>query len=300
MGTAIRFIISTCGTLIAIACAVFAIILILIVISASKNEPINWWIFILYIPLLILGYIGYWIRTKGYQFLHSKWEKAQLKPDPRVVASLEKINTTIQAYTDNLNARTAHKKERLGLIMSRASGPQLLNVFVQGGEGWKALSGQKMLFSYDLDFIYLSDKNGDDERVLPIEEIEAVTIGGPGTVTNGGGALGGGSNVEGFIIGAAAATVLNLLTTHKSTRTLVRIETAESELFLLISTLNPEEMRQFLSPIFRKIDAKIKTRLDKTLTLGIADELLKLEQLKASGSLTDEEFLMVKNRIITR
>ena len=62
--------------------------------------------------------------------------------------------------------------------------------------------------------------------------------------------MGGGFGIEGFLIGAAAASVLNVLTSRKTTKTLVHVECENSEIFLLIATMEPDETRIYLSPLF--------------------------------------------------
>ncbi len=101
--------------------------------------------------------------------------------------------------------------------------------------------------------------------------------------------MGGGFGVDGFLVGAAAATVLNILTSHKTTKTLVHVKSEKSEIFLLISTMEPDETRIYLSPLFVSLKSKSNTGAS-----GIVEEIEKLAKLLADGLITGEEYAQLK------
>jgi hypothetical protein len=78
-------------------------------------------------------------------------------------------------------------------------------------------------------------------------QVEDLEIGGPGLVKTGGRFIGGGFGVTGAVEGMAIAAVLNALTTRTSVQTIVRIQGSNCELFLLHTSLTPEQLRIALS-----------------------------------------------------
>ena len=82
---------------------------------------------------------------------------------------------------------------------------------------------------------------------MPYRDVEDVEIGGPALVKTGGGFVGDGFGARGAIEGMAIAAILNGLTTRTSIKTVVRIQGTSSELFLLHTTMTPEQLRIELS-----------------------------------------------------
>jgi hypothetical protein len=78
-------------------------------------------------------------------------------------------------------------------------------------------------------------------------EIEDIEIGGPGLVKSGGGFIGGGFGAMGALEGMALASVLNALTTKTRITTIIRVQAAACELFLLWTQAPPEQLRIELS-----------------------------------------------------
>ena len=138
----------------------------------------------------------------------------------------------------------------------------------------------------------------DDWNVLaeaPYAEIEDVEIGGPGLVKTGGGFTGSGSGAVGALEGAAVAAVLNALTTRTTITTVVRVQAANCELFLLWTKATPEQLRIELSHPLGAIRA-IRTAAAHTPS-GPASpvaELSKLAGMLQAGLLTREEFEQLK------
>jgi len=137
--------------------------------------------------------------------------------------------------------------------------------------------------------LHLWDMEALKSYTVPSKTITEIDVGGPGSVRSGGGAMGGGFGVDGFLVGAAAATVLNILTSHKTTKTLVHVKSEKSEIFLLISTMEPDETRIYLSPLFVSLKSKSNTGAS-----GIVEEIEKLAKLLADGLITGEEYAQLK------
>lgn len=162
-----------------------------------------------------------------------------------------------------------------------------------GGKGWESLTNKKLTAGVAAEGLYLWDMEALKTYTVHSNTITDINVGGPGTVRSGGGAMGGGFGVEGFLVGAAAATVLNILTSHKTTKTLVHVKCENSEIFLLISTMEPEETRIYLSPLF--VSLKTKSNAGSS---GIAGEIEKLAKLLTDGHITSEEYATLKSRLL--
>ena len=190
----------------------------------------------------------------------------------------------------------SNKKKFLANISSRENFQGGLKVLVQGGAGWGALSGREALLSLDNENAYLAEINDLQEYTINFNEVVNVEVGGPGSTTAGGGFAGGGFGVQGFLVGAAAAAVLNLLTTRTTTKTIVRIDTQDSEVFLLIDSKEPEEMRIMLSPLFVRVTGRKK--FDPEYSNSIVAQLVQLNSLKDSGAVSEDEYERVKASLL--
>lgn len=196
---------------------------------------------------------------------------------------------------DQWKDATERRQQLLDVITSRRSGSGV-KVNVQGGVGWESLSGRELLLSLDSQCLFLTDLNAFSENSIPFNEVLNIEISGPGTTTTGGEFSGGGFGVQGFLVGAAASTVLNILTARTSTKTIVRIDTKGAEIFLLIDTREPDEVRLLLSPVYAA------TSLSETVYISNnnsqVDEILKLNSLRESGVISEDEFSTLKSRLL--
>ena len=189
------------------------------------------------------------------------------------------------------------KNEFINKIKARAS-IKPLTIVALGGNGWESLKEKSLLFSLDAQSVYISNTSDLTEAVLSIESITAVEVAGPGTVQNGGGFSGGGFGVEGFVKGAALATVLNLLTTYKSTKTIVRLMYQESEIIFLSSEIDLEEMRIQLSPLFVACSRRSNNSKRMQNNEDVGKSIQSLVELRNAGELTETEFSLAKARIL--
>jgi|GEM_PF-3414924 len=199
--------------------------------------------------------IGLWLIKKRGALAKGLWNigKRNQYSGVRLLIRLGDVANAEKAKAaDRQSDRAAKAAKRQPLLdeIAMRSGGREIKVLAQGGCGWEFLSEKSLTLSLDSECLYLTDLDDIEEYAIPFNSIKDISIGGPGTVTRGGGAIGGGFGVQGFLIGAAAASLINLLTTHTSTRTLVRIATTGQELFLLVSCLDPDGMRRYLSPAY--------------------------------------------------
>jgi hypothetical protein len=90
---------------------------------------------------------------------------------------------------------------------------------------------------------------------LPYADIEAVDIGGPGLVASGGRFQGPAFGALVALEGLTAATVLNSLTVRTAIKTVIRVQAATAELFLLDTRQTPQDLRIYLSRPLAEIRA---------------------------------------------
>lgn len=124
---------------------------------------------------------------------------------------------------------------------------------------------------------------------IPYAEIASMDISGPGSVTRGGGFIGGGFGVEGALEGMAVATVLNALTTKTKIHTFISITTNIGELHLHYSGMEPGALRIALSPVVFAL-----RRLDPVWRQGRLDAL---RFALAEKQLSDNEFQVLSERL---
>jgi len=115
---------------------------------------------------------------------------------------------------------------------------------------------------------------------------------------------GGGFGITGAVEGMAIAALLNALTTTVTIKTVVRIQAADSELFLLNTKMTPEVLRIELSrPLGLIRNAQpgpAPTDTDEpTSPSALIDQLAKLASMLDSGLLTRQEFDHLKDQLIT-
>jgi hypothetical protein len=134
---------------------------------------------------------------------------------------------------------------------------------------------------------------------VPYSEIEDVEIGGPGLVKSGGGFGGGGFGAVGALEGMAVASVLNALTTKTKITTIIRVQAATCELFLLWTQATPERLRIELSqPLGAIRAARAGTGHPPASPASLVAELSKAADLLQAGLLTREEFDQLKTRLL--
>jgi Short C-terminal domain len=139
---------------------------------------------------------------------------------------------------------------------------------------------------------------------VPYSEVEDVEIGGPGLVRTGGGFVGGGFGASAALEGMAIAAVLNTLTTRTSIKSIVRIQGMSCELFMLHTTVTPEQLRIGLSRPLAAIRTGHRPKVSGGSHQGppaaesSVAELAKLADMLEKGLLTRDEFDFMKAKLL--
>lgn len=153
---------------------------------------------------------------------------------------------------------------------------------------------------YDLFFtreqLHVVSDQRDWRHAIRLGDIHAVHISGQGSVTSGGGFMGGGFGLEGAAQGVAVATVLNLLTTQTEMDTRIQVTGDEFDLFFHHAYETPRELRVQWSPVFVLLEQRRSAA--PTRTDSLVKELEDLARLRDTGVLTEEEFLKAKERLL--
>ena len=189
-----------------------------------------------------------------------------------------------------------NNREKFVESIRKESTTKTVNVRVLGGAGWEGHKDEPRLISLTDKSILLSDVKCQTQTEFAFENLLEIVIGGPGKETSNLGLMGGGFGVEGALKGMAAATIVNLLTTHSSTKTVLRITAKDSEVVLFTSDLEPDGARMFLSPAFLVLSKKQNSTAGPSKSMS--DELKELSNLKTSGVLSEEEFVLAKQKIL--
>ena len=270
----------------AVAIQIFA--LIFMEWPDAARAPAYW------IALVVTGAISFglvkaasWVKKTGAQKLAQQ------------SARLAQIETAIGTKLDQeLTARKTLADGRRAL-MGQVRARRLIGVLkvtVLGGSGWEDEVKQVLHLTLDEHNLYLANEQRAEERAIPLADLSKVDIAGPGTFTSGGGFGGGGFGVEGFVVGAAAASVLNALTTRTKTETLIYLRFKETELVLLNGEEDLEGMRIRLSPLF----VRVKNAAEPVQGgFDVAEQLARLAELKGKGELSDEEYSLAKAKVLT-
>jgi hypothetical protein len=152
---------------------------------------------------------------------------------------------------------------------------------VLGGCGYKLSAGSEATVDFYPDAIEFNAGSLVSDARITYAEIVSVQIDGPGTVSRGGGFIGGGFGFEGALEGIAIAGILNALTTRTKIHTFIQIVSDAGEVFLHYGRLEPGALRIAMSPIFLQL-----RRLDHTY---IASRVQRLEALRQRDLIDDKE-----------
>lgn len=162
---------------------------------------------------------------------------------------------------------------------------------VLGGCGYVFPEGDIVDLEFNRDAFVIQTGDSTTERISYLEVVE-INISGPGSVTTGGGFIGGGFGVVGAIQGMAVAAILNQLMSRTKIHTFITLVTHAGELHLHYGDMEPGALRIGLSWVFstlRKFDPKwIRTQLER------------LEEMHKQRALNDSEFERLKQRLIAR
>jgi hypothetical protein len=152
---------------------------------------------------------------------------------------------------------------------------------VLGGSGYPFGAGAAVNLRFDSEALIVRSLKGDTEEVIPYLEIVDITIAGPGSVTTGGGFIGGGFGAQGAVEGMLIASVLNGLTTKTKVHTFLSLITHLGELHVHYGGMEPNALRIALAGVFALL-----RKLDPVWVKGRCD---RLEALREQNLISDEE-----------
>lgn len=159
-----------------------------------------------------------------------------------------------------------------------------------GGSGYGFDAGESVDLRFGHDALAIIANKTDFEETIPYVEIVDLGISGPGSVTTGGGFIGGGFGVGGALGGMAVALILNLVSTQTKIHTFLTVVTNLGELHFHYGGLEPGALRIALSEVFtslRHLDpAWLNTRLER------------LQALRDQKVLSQDEFERLKQRLL--
>jgi predicted RNA-binding Zn-ribbon protein involved in translation (DUF1610 family) len=147
--------------------------------------------------------------------------------------------------------------------------------------------------------------------LLPYSELLEIETGGRGIITSDSGIIGGGRGIRGALTGIALANVINQATRTTAVDSVLRLTAQRSEMLFRHHQYTPQAIRGALSRLFTAQLAAARTASTAPTVLiqppapgptpsGPVDELERLTQLHAAGTLTDSEFETARARQIKR
>lgn len=145
-----------------------------------------------------------------------------------------------------------------------------------------------------------AETGGEGVATIPYAEITVLELGG-GVDRRGGGFFGGGFGLQGAAEGMAIASVLNALTSKSSISTGVQITSNRGELLLHHGTVEANEMRRQLSPLFTRYHAATQnTASPSNHATDSAGQLERLAGLRDRGVLSEAEFQAAREPLVRR
>ena len=128
-------------------------------------------------------------------------------------------------------------------------------------------------------------------------DVMSLQVGGRGAMTTGGGWVGGGFGLTGIVTGALLASALNKATTRTMIETIVHFRSKAGEIFLFNTQYAPEELSMMLSPAISRIESAHQQQALPPPASPL-DQLRELGELRANGTITEEEFHSLKAKIM--
>ena len=139
--------------------------------------------------------------------------------------------------------------------------------------------------------------------VWPQSEVIEISVDGPGLVTAGGGAIGGGFGLMGAAEGMLAASVLNSLTTRHSIETYCEIRLKSASLILLCGHASPRELWTHLLPLTHRIatatEDVARRMVQPVPEADLAGNLRELASLHEQGHLNEAEYSAAKGKLLS-
>ena len=136
-----------------------------------------------------------------------------------------------------------------------------------------------------------------------LKDVVSFEVSGRGSFQTGGGFVGGGFGARGAAEGIAVAAVLNSLTTKDHREAILQIQTLTSSTFLYDFAHTPDSLKVLLSRPFDQVSLRERPREDLPRAVNqpssdVAEKLVILRDLHASGQLTDAEFTKAKSVLL--
>ena len=165
--------------------------------------------------------------------------------------------------------------------------PSLADCTVLGANGFPFAIGSTIKLSFDANNVHCA--NAARTATFSLAELAELNISGPGSVTTGGGFIGGGFGVDGALEGMAVATVLNRLTSKTKVHTFLTLIANFGELHLHYAGMEPAALRMALAPVYVHL-----RRLDPVWQ---ESRLKLLQAQQAAGLLSSSDFAVAKKRL---
>lgn len=168
-----------------------------------------------------------------------------------------------------------------------------------GGSGYpiSARVGCRLEFAPEKVFMLALFEGGEYKAVAFAEYADVISlqVGGRGVITTGGGWSGGGFGLTGIVTGVLLAGALNRMTTRSTIETVIHFRTNVGELVLLNTQYTPEQLSVMLSPVIGRIEKEYQAmQTAPEVQVDHIGQLRELGQLRASGTITEDEFQSLK------
>ena len=131
------------------------------------------------------------------------------------------------------------------------SAPTMKECVVLGCSGFPFSPGDQVRVAFDEHGVSL--QGAQRAAGFSYVELAELAIAGPGSVTSGGGFIGGGFGVEGALEGMAIATVLNVLSTKTKVHTFITIVVNFGEIHFHYGGMEPSALRVALAGVFVRL-----------------------------------------------
>ena len=200
------------------------------------------------------------------------------------------------AYQSKIKQR---QEEFLLQVRSNCSHEPVVSTIL-GGSGFGLAKGDVVLVTCQKNGIALSNIEVQQELNISYSKLINAEVTGPGTEKSDAGFIGGGFGPEGAVKGILIASVINALTSKRTTNTFLRLSTSKAEVHLHISSLDPAQLRLILSPAFVQMEAnrQIYNARQSPNKDILSNEIKTLHQMHRDGTLSDEEFTLAKRKVL--
>lgn len=169
------------------------------------------------------------------------------------------------------------------------SAPTLKECVVLGCSGFPFSPGDQVRVAFDEHGVSL--QGAQRAAGFSYVELAELAIAGPGSVTSGGGFIGGGFGIEGALEGMAIATVLNVLSAKTKIHTFITIVANFGEIHFHYGDMEPRALRVALAGVF--------VRLRQTNPEWLIARKKVIEGRLSAGAISAEEFESLLARLST-